>query len=291
MRQPFCIVDVFAEEKWAGNQLAVVHDAADLPPDAMQRIARETNFSETTFVTAERDGGFEVRIFTPVAEIPFAGHPTLGTAWVLRHEVMAEPRDQIVLHLGIGEVPVRFEQEAEGEVAWMEPGEPELGVRFDGGPIASVLGLDPEDLHPRLPVQEARIGIPFTLLPLQNLQAVRAAQFRLDRYEALEKKEFPPQFFLFCLDAEDARNQIHARMFASTVGVPEDPATGSANSCLAAYLLEHGVLGEGPVRARVEQGVEMGRPSLLRLHARREGDEVRVEVGGRVFLSARGELV
>jgi trans-2,3-dihydro-3-hydroxyanthranilate isomerase len=291
MRVPFCIVDVFAEEKWAGNQLAVVHDAADLEGEAMQRIARETNFSETTFVTGERDGGFEVRIFTPSAEIPFAGHPTLGTAWVLRHELLPELRDHLVLQLGIGAVPVRFEQESEAEVAWMSPGAPELGRTLEAAPLAEVLDVEADDLHPDLPVREARIGIPFTLVPLRRLDAVRKARFRLERYEALEKKDVPPMFFVFCIEAEDSRNQIHARMFAPSAGVPEDPATGSANACLAAYLLEHQVLGEGPVRVRVEQGVEMGRPSLLRLRASREGGAVRVEVGGRVFLSARGELV
>jgi trans-2,3-dihydro-3-hydroxyanthranilate isomerase len=290
MRQPFWIVDVFAEEKWAGNQLAVVCDAGGLKDEVMQRIARETNFSETTFVTGERDGGFEVRIFTPSDEIPFAGHPTLGTAWVLRHERLAEPTERVLLHLGIGEVPVRFEQESELEVAWMEPGAPELGRTLDGGPLAEVLGVGADDLHPDLPVREVRIGIPFTFVPLRGLGAVRRARFLAERYERLAHEDVPPMFFVFCPEAEGPGNQIHARMFAPTAGVPEDPATGSANACLAAYLLEHRVLGDGPVRARVEQGVEMGRPSLLRLRASREEGRVRVEVGGRVFLSARGEL-
>jgi trans-2,3-dihydro-3-hydroxyanthranilate isomerase len=288
MRQPFWIVDVFAEEKWAGNQLAVVCDAAGLKDEVMQRIARETNFSETTFVTGERDGGFEVRIFTPTKEIPFAGHPTLGTAWVLRHERLAEPREQIVLHLGIGAVPVSFEQESEVEVVWMNPGAPELGRTLEGEPIVEMLGLEPGDLHPRLPLQEARIGIPFILVPLRGLGAAARARVRSERIGGLVNEDVG--FFVFCPEAEDPINQIHARMFFPTAGVPEDPATGSANACLAAYLLEHRVLGDGPVRARVEQGVEMGRPSLLRLRASREGGRVRVEVGGRVFLSARGEL-
>lgn len=291
MRHPFSIVDVFAEEKWAGNQLAVVHDAADLSVEAMQRIARETNFSETTFMTGERDGGFEVRIFTPTSEIPFAGHPTLGTAWVLRHELLAEPRDCVRLHLGIGEVPVRFEQESDAEVAWMSPGAPELGRVLEGAPLADVLDVDAGQLHPDLPAREVRIGIPFTLVPLRGLAAVRRARFLTERYESLEQRDVPPMFFVFCPEAEDPHNQLHARMFAPSAGVPEDPATGSANACLAAYLLEQRGPGGGPLLARVEQGVEMGRPSLLRLRARRDRGQVRVEVGGRVFLSARGELV
>lgn len=291
MRYPFWIVDVFAEDKWAGNQLAVVGEAGDLHAAQMQSIARETNFSETTFVTGERDGGFEVRIFTPRSEIPFAGHPTLGTAWVLRHELLAEPRDRVVLHLGIGEVPVRFEQESESEVVWMDPGAPELARVLEADRFAEILDVDVDDLHPDLPAREVRIGISFTLVPLRRAEAVRKARFRLERFEALREKDFPPMFFVFAPEAEDPRNQIHARMFAPSAGVHEDPATGSANACLAAYLLEHRVLGEGPVRARVEQGVEMGRPSLLRLRASRGGDGVLVEVGGRVFLSVRGELV
>ncbi len=291
VRQPFCIVDVFAEEKWAGNQLAVVLDAGGLDDRSMQRIARETNFSETTFVVGERAGGFEVRIFTPAAEIPFAGHPTLGTAWVLRHERLAEPAERVALQLGIGEVPVRFEQQGDVELGWLDPGAPELGGELDAAPLAEVLGLDAADLHPELPAREVRIGIPFTFVPLRGLDAVRRARFSLERYEASTAAAAPPMFFVFSTETDDPDNQVHARMFAPGAGVPEDPATGSANACLAAYLLEHRVLGEGAVRARVEQGVEMGRPSLLRLRAEQGPSGIRVEVGGRVFLSARGELL
>ena len=291
MHHPLFIVDVFAEEKYAGNQLAVVLGGRDLRSDTMQRIARETNFSETTFVLDddERAGVWETRIFTPTGEIPFAGHPTLGTAWVIRHHVARHAPERLVLGLGIGPTPVRFADDDHGGIAWLSAGPPEFGATYAAEEIADVVGLDPHDIDSASPIEAVSLGVPFTFVPVRGLEAMARARFRVDRFEARAGAGFAPCLFLFCRDAVDADNDVHARMFATPFGITEDPATGSANACLGAYLVRHGLFGAGPIEVRVEQGLEMGRPSLLRVRAR--PDSAKVEVGGRVIATARGELL
>jgi trans-2,3-dihydro-3-hydroxyanthranilate isomerase len=290
--RPFYIVDVFAEEKYAGNQLAVVAAAGDLSPAAMQKIAREMHFSETTFImsTAEADSSCGVRIFTPAAEVPFAGHPTLGTAWVIRHELLRTDADSVALDLPIGRIPVRFVQEAESEIVWMEPKEPRFGHELPAAPLAAALSLGEEDIDQRTPVQAVTAGITFALIPLRTLGAVKRARF--DPSAAARLPETCPRaWFMFAPETYDRANHLNARMFAAALGVPEDPATGSATACLGAYLSKHRYFGDTTVEVRVEQGYEIARPSLLRLRARAERNAIRVEVGGRVIPVARGELL
>jgi trans-2,3-dihydro-3-hydroxyanthranilate isomerase len=279
----FFIVDVFAEERYAGNPLAVVVDAGGIAGRDRQRIARETNFSETTFLRAEA-GRFEVRIFTPQVEIPFAGHPTLGTAWVIRNEWPGTGADEVELQLGVGPIRVRFEPDG---VGWLRPNPPELGELYSAQEVAPVLSLDPAEIDPSSPIQRVSVGVTQTFVPLRTLEALRRARFDLPRYRA-QKPRFPGAVFLFTRETYDEANDFCARMFAPEFGVPEDPATGSANASLAAYLSHHRCLGGEQVEARVEQGMEIGRPSLLRLRAT---SPARVEVGGRFQLAARGELV
>lgn len=292
-RRRFYIVDVFAEEVLTGNQLAVVTDAADLKTATMQRIARELNFSETTFLPSrlERDGGWDVRIFTPAEEIPFAGHPTLGTAWVIQNEILAEPRKVIALHLEVGRIPVRAELQSDGsEVLWMRQKPPCFGDILAAETAAALLGLPATEVDRRIPVQVVSTGLPCLIVPLTSLAAVKRARVDPERYSELTREPSMRAIFCFCPAAEKAENQIHARMFAPGLGVPEDPATGSANGCLAGYLLEHRYFGDGPIDVRVEQGYEIQRPSLLRLKAAGSGDRSEIDVGGRVFPVARGDL-
>jgi trans-2,3-dihydro-3-hydroxyanthranilate isomerase len=287
------IVDVFAEEKYSGNQLAVVTAGDALDDTAMQRIARETNFSETTFILSRepREGGYDVRIFTPAAEVPFAGHPTIGTAYVLRNLVLRSGAPRIVLNLKIGQVPVSFVAEADGrELLWMSAPYPEFGRSFDAGAIASVVGLTADDVDQRYPVEAVAIGIEFTFLPLRTLDAVRRARFSTQRFEQLGHLGFNPCMFLFSPQTHSPAHQLNARMFAVPFGVPEDPATGSANACLAAYLLRHDYFPGDRIDLRVEQGYEIGRPSLLHLRAQRRGAEAAIEVGGHVVPTFRGAL-
>ena len=287
MSLTFYIVDVFAEEKYAGNQLAVVRGGAGLPDETLQKIALEMNYSETTFVLSEEEseGGYDVRIFTPGDELPFAGHPTLGTAYVIQHEILASPGERITLNLKAGEIAVTF-----GEVLWMRQLPPTFGEVLDHASVARALNLEAADLDDHYPVQEVSTGLPALIVPLRDLDALRRCKVDWERYT--EVAGSGKNLYVFCPEShDDGPGDLSARMFANDLGVPEDPATGSAAGCLAAYLLEHCYLGTDSVDVRVEQGYEIGRPSLLYLQAARDGDEMRVDVGGKVQLVARGELV
>jgi trans-2,3-dihydro-3-hydroxyanthranilate isomerase len=283
----FYIVDVFAEEKYAGNQLAVVRGGASLPDERLQKIALEMNYSETTFVLSEEEieGGYDIRIFTPSDEVPFAGHPTLGTAYVIQHEILASPVERITLKLKAGEIPVTF-----GEVLWMRQLPPTFGAILDSALFARTLNLETADLDDRSPVQEVSTGLPALIVPLRDLDALRRCKIDWERYAEVAG---PGKIlYVFCPEPhDDGPGDLSARMFANDLGVPEDPATGSAAGCLAAYLLEHGYLGTDSVDTRVEQGYEIDRPSLLYLRASRDGDEIGVDVGGKVQMVASGELV
>jgi len=291
----FHIVDVFAEKAHAGNPLAVVRDAAELATEAMQDLAREFGFSETTFIVSDpRDvaRGVQVRIFTPAEELPFAGHPTLGTAWVIREHLAGRRVDAVTLALGVGAVPVRFEAEAGGsEVAWLAAPPIEVGARIPASRIAPALGLEVGDFDPAIPVQYVQAGIGFVFVPLRGLDAVRRGRLDLRAFAPLASEGLPAQVYLFCREALEEGNDLHARMLFAAPDVREDPATGSATACLGAFLLEHRAMGAGPLSLRIEQGLEMKRPSLLRLRARDGATGRQIEVGGRVIETARGELV
>ena len=287
MSRTFYIVDVFAEEKYAGNQLAVVRGGADLPDEVLLKIAMEMNYSETTFILTEkeRDGGYDVRIFTPGGEVPFAGHPTLGTAYVIRQEILAEPVERVTLNLKAGRVPVTF-----GDVLWMRQLQPTFGATLAHARVASVLDLDEADLDDRYPVQEVSTGLPAIIVPLRSLDALRQCRFDRERY--LELGGSGKNLYAFCPESHgENAGEMSARMFANDLGFAEDPATGSAAGCLSGYLVEHRYFGTDSIDVRLEQGYEIDRPSLLYLRAARNGEETSVHVGGKVQMVARGELV
>lgn len=293
-RLRFCIVDVFAEEKYAGNQLAVFRNAKDVHDGEMQRIANEMNFSETTFVVSDvqRNGGYDVRIFTPMAEVPFAGHPALGTAYVVQQEVMKEPVQAMTLNLGVGPIRITFERSGEGIGAvWMQQKAPVFGQTFDRGPISQVLSLDKREICDRFPVQEVSTGLPFIMIPMESLDAVKRAKVVKERYFELIKDTQAKAVFIFCPEAYRRENDFNVRMFADYYGVSEDPACGSGVGCLAGYLVKYGYLGRDRIDIRVEEGYEIGRPSLLLAKAEDKGEDIDVNVGGRVVMVARGELV
>ncbi|MCY3673320.1 MAG: PhzF family phenazine biosynthesis protein [Alphaproteobacteria bacterium] len=257
------IVDVFAERPLSGNQLAVVRDASHLDIDAMQAIALEMNFSETTFVMDERSDEARVRIFTPTRELPFAGHPTLGTAWVLgRH------RDSYTLHLQAGSVPVTFEP---GGMAWMQPPPVKSGKNLSAQSAAALLGLAPNDIDERYPCRFATIGPTFVLIGVKGLDALRRARIRFGAYESLAGND-EPDVFVFTEGSYNDDAVFAARMFHER-GRQEDPATGSANTAFAAHIRSLGADG----RIVVEQGFEIGRPSRLYLDVSET-----IRVGGKV---------
>jgi len=287
----YLIVDVFCEEKLKGNQLAVFLDAGSLDGAAMQSLAREMNFSESTFILDSRpnDKGWPVRIFTPRAEVPFAGHPTLGTSWVIAYELLESRPASLTLDLRAGPIPVRFETDDAGELMWMTQNQPEFREGPGVAAVAAALGLDTTDIDTRFPIERVSTGLPFLLVPVVSLDGVQRARVRGEAYDALCAQDHKAIFF-FTADTVDAANEVHARMFADALGVPEDPATGSANGCLAAWLVRHRYFGTSEIDLTVEQGVEMGRASRLYLRASENQGTFSIQVGGRVIPVAEGRL-
>ncbi|MEG5049043.1 MULTISPECIES: PhzF family phenazine biosynthesis protein [unclassified Microcoleus] len=292
----FYIVDVFAESKYAGNQLAVFCGAgvAELSEAQMLQIAREINYSETTFIRSPdpRDGGYDVRIFTPKKELPFAGHPTLGTAFVLQQEIIREKVDRVILNLAVGQIPVTFNYHNEAaDILWMRQNPPSFGQVLSAASLANVLNLEPDEIDLRFPIQEVSTGVPFIIVPLKTLASLKKAQVNLDKYFELVDTMEAKEILIFCPETYSDLNDLSVRVFAHSLGIPEDPATGSANGCLAGYLVEHDYYGETKIDVRVEQGYEIDRPSLLLLQSAKNEGEIAVLVGGKVVMVAKGEFV
>lgn len=290
----FHIVDVFAETKFTGNQLAVCLNAGDLTDEQMQGIAKEMHFSETTFIVSDSrpNGGYDVRIFTPKEEVPFAGHPTLGTAYVIQREVLQEPVEQVLLNLTVGQIPVTFTYDGdEVSILWMQQKEATFGQQLDPKNMAEVLGLRPADLDERFPVEEVSTGLPHIVIPLKTLAGAKRIQVARDKYFALIEQQAAKSILVFCPETYQSQNQVNVRVFAEYYNVPEDPATGSGNGCLAGYLVKHHYWGSNQIDVRSEQGYEIDRPSLLLLQAQESGGQIAVAVGGKVIPIARGEFV
>lgn len=288
------LVDVFAERPYAGNPLAVVVDADDLSAEAMQQIAAEMNYSETTFVmsTPRQDSGYCVRIFTPARELAFAGHPILGTAWVIRHHLAPKPVDELRLNLLIGQVSVTFEPSADGrEVAWLLAPPVTLGAKCSRERMAAALGISADDIDPKVPVQQLSAGTSAMIVPLRSLAALRRSRLDLEAFAPLATDGFPPLVYLFCAETNHPENDLCARFFFEAHGVREDPAAGNATAFLGVYLLEYRCFPESDLSLRIEQGYEIRRPSLLLLRARKVEGVPEVKVGGHVIPTVRGELL
>lgn len=289
----FYIVDVFAETRFAGNQLAVFRDGNNYSDAEMQRIAKEMNFSETTFIASDepRNGGYDVRIFTPAEEVPFAGHPTLGTAYVIMREIIGKSVDSVVLNLMVGQIPVDLiYKDDEPDILWMTQKPPQFGRTLSFEEMAASLGLETADLDARFPVQEVSTGIPFIMVPIKSLEAIKKARVQRDRFFQMVENSEAKAALLFCPQTYRDENDLNVRVFVDYYDIPEDPATGSANGCLAGYLIKHDYYGSTRISVRVEQGYEIGRPSLLWLKARKNEEEIEVRVGGKVFMVAEAEL-
>jgi trans-2,3-dihydro-3-hydroxyanthranilate isomerase len=290
----FYIADVFAEEKYAGNQLAVIRGARVLSTDQMQRIAKEMNYSETTFILSDekRDVGYDVRIFTTETELPFAGHPTLGTAYVIQQEIVKKPVEKIVLSLGVGQIPVTISYRGEEpDILWMKQVQPIFGRTFDVQVISQILSLDAEEIDRNFSVQDVSTGVPFIIVPLKTLDAVKRAKIASEKYFELVGSIQAKSILIFSPEPYREEDDLSVRVFADYYGVPEDPATGSANGCLAGYLAKHRYFGKDRIDVRVGQGYEIGRPSLLLLRAEKKAEGIDVFVGGKVIMAARGTLV
>ncbi len=282
--------DVFTSVPLEGNSLAVFSDGRELIDSEMQSIAKEMNLSETTFIfprdpETEREHGVRVRIFTVQEELPFAGHPTLGTAFALRG---ASGSKEINLELNVGKVPVRFDenpgQPVFGEMTQVDP---KFGVKHVPEALSRSIGLKVEDFDPALPIETVSTGLPYVITPLKSLNTIQ--KLRLDVHGASEYLEKTGSKFLYFVTREtvDPAARLHARMLFYN---GEDPATGSAAGTAAAWMVAHGVAAPEE-RVLIEQGIEMRRPSRIFVRAaRRDNRVVNVRVGGNAIEVLRGEV-
>lgn len=293
MRYRYSICDVFTDTRFGGNQLAVLPEASGLSDRQMQQIAREFNFAESTFVFPPEAGHTrKVRIFTPVTEVPFAGHPNVGTAFVLANAGEFGPIEEsitVTFEEKAGLVPISIRRR-EGRI-WCELSAPQrlsLGKTFSAEKVAAAVSLDPEDVVTRThPPQVASVGLPFVLAEVKDRAALERARVNMIGIDAIAAEGVMPDIHLYTRSADEF--DIRARMFAPLDGVPEDPATGSANCALAALLSQHEEAADGSFRWRIAQGVEMGRPSVLEARTeKRDGAVVAVWIGGASVLVSEG---
>lgn len=291
----FHMVDVFAGQKYAGNQLAVFTNGHLHSGSEMQLLAREINFSETTFIFPSESSGntFKVRIFTPNEEVPFAGHPTLGTAYIIIREFLGGNAGNVVLDLKAGMVPVAAVYDSGGDIEKlvMKQLPPSFGPVMDPSLAARILGLEDSEIDSRYPVQEVSTGLSTIIVPLKSLASVRRvrvdAPLLFEQFHRFESRGI----LVFCPETYDRDNDVNVRAFFHHYGIPEDPATGSSNGCLAGYLLKYRYLGKDRIEIKAEQGYEIGRRSVLHLSGSAAGDSIEVFVGGRVVHIARCQLV
>jgi trans-2,3-dihydro-3-hydroxyanthranilate isomerase len=276
----FRLVDVFCERPFEGNQLCVVPEPGELDGGRMQVLAREINFSETTFVTHAEGDRYAMRIFTPGQELPFAGHPTIGTAFVLASEGrITSPATQVVV---AGEYPVEVDLAACR--ASMRQLPPDFGVVFEDRDLAArAAGLAPGDLREDVPMQVVSTGLPHLVVPVRDHATLRTASRDERLVGEVCRATRGESMYLFAETADGAT----ARMFDWEHGVGEDPATGSAGGPLGAYLARYGLAGM-PGSVRIRQGEQVGRPSLIEVEVAPEGDTWRVEVAGGIRIVGEG---
>lgn len=283
---PFYIVDVFGLQKYSGNQLAVFTHATELEENEMQAIARELNFSETTFITkvnAEKKE-ISVRIFTPGTELPFAGHPTLGTAFIANKVIFSNDLKEITLNVKAGQIPVKLD----GEVSWMKQIQPEFAVQLDPEDVAEMLNLAVNDIITDYPVEYVSTGIPFYIVPVKNLETLKKAEVNMQALKQHLGKYASHEFMVFTTESYNETDNLSARVFVPNYGIIEDSATGSANGCLAAYIIKHKVLGKDKINISVAQGYEIKRPSRVLIKAELAEKLYDIRIGGSVVYIANG---
>jgi trans-2,3-dihydro-3-hydroxyanthranilate isomerase len=296
----FYIVDVFAPKKYAGNQLAIFFDLKQqLSSDQMLAITREINFAESTFITAlEVDGSFGVRIFTTEYEVPFAGHPTLGTAYIIAKKLLDTPSNEVTLRLKKGDIPVHISKPDNLEASrfTMQQAQPDFGATFDTELISAALGFSVNEFDTSMPIEVVDTGLPYLIVFLKDLTIIKKIKLKSEKVEQflrsqkLHKDNSPTglttSLFFVTKETEHKQHQYHARMFVLEGDrIWEDAATGSANGCLLAYLLKNV---NSAVTAIVEQGFEMGRESLLYLDGGLNKNEYILKVGGQVIPISEG---
>jgi trans-2,3-dihydro-3-hydroxyanthranilate isomerase len=298
----FVIADVFTQKRFGGNQLAVFTDGAGLDVQTMQDIAREMHFSETTFLFPPEQGGdFRVRIFTPEHELPFAGHPIVGTAHVVVAEGMkqlSEPLTSITLEAGVGLITAEVDATGgrAGHTTMNQPLPAIKGVFSDIQRLARALSLDVSEIERTgLPVEIYYNGIAVMIVPVASREAIEKIKVDSGTLEQISNEVGAQTVLAFTKETVEKSSAVHCRVFAPAAGVPEDAATGSANGPLGFYLVRHRAVDVQPLTVIVsEQGYEMNRPSLLNIEIRTSldtGEVTSVRVGGGVVIAGRGEIL
>ena len=301
-RLKYYIVDVFAQEKFTGNQVAVVEVEQPLDAETMLKIAHEMDFQETSFVSSEpdEDGHYHVRIFTPYKEVSFPGAPTLGTAFVINHFLSNGNQKQISLKLQSGILSInRITSDSNRSdfisknktILLSDQKQPSFGREFEPVLLSRVLGIEPAEIDDRFPIQEVFSGIGYILVPIKSLDIVKNIHINQERHGWLVQRADAKLVLAFCKETVDSQNDIHTRVFADYYNIPEDAASGSGAGSLAAYCSKYHYFSPDKVELRIEQGYEIGRPSLLIAKSRIENDKIEVNVGGRVILTAQGEIL
>lgn len=294
MKKDIYIVDVFAEQPYSGNPLAVVVTDQELSKNVMQSVAAEMNFSETTFVLPmlQDNGGYNIRIYTPSREIEFAGHPLLGTAHVIRQYLKNDSGEDIKLNLMHSQVTLLFETDEQGkDSVWFNAPPIVSGEVIEIEPVAHALNLSCKDIDKQLPIQVFSAGTAAMIVPLCSSEALRKCKLDLDKFKPLAEKGLSPLVYLFTRETYNADNDYSVRFFFDAHGVREDPATGNGAAFFGHYLLEHKVLPESHSSILIEQGHELRRPSLIMLRTNKHGSKKEVRVGGYVVTTVIGELV
>jgi len=284
MTIPFYIVDVFAEHKYAGNQLAVFLDAQKLSSEEMQTIARETNFAESTFITKldQENNAATIRIFTPEHEMQFAGHPILGTSWVLMHKIFEKRTERINLSVPIGDIVV-YQSD---DLVWLQAAQPEFLDVFLAEDFSSFSNLSPDDFDVKFPIQEVTTGSAFVIVPVKNatvLQNLMLNQVKMDGWLRAHCKTNHRAFYFYCLEG----TKLTSRMFCvENNQLVEDAATGSASSCLQAFLLKYY---SPEIQTINYQGNFINRPSQIYFDGKLEKDHFDIKIGGKTQFIAKGE--
>ena len=283
-------VDVFTDMAYAGNQLAVFPDADDMHAEQMQKLAKEINYSEITFILPSRDNDadYDIRIFTPNFEIPFAGHPTLGTAYTIMHLLNSWPKDKdtIQLKTKVGVIPLK----KQGDLIWMKQNVPKFYRQYDDyHEIAALVGLSEADISRDVPVEEVSTGNNLLMIPVKSLKAIQKANGHVNHLKTFFEHSEALAPYLFTLETTNPDASVHTRFFGPHIGILEDPATGSAAGPLTAYLLKYHLFGSS-FDIINEQGIEMGRPSRIHMRGSLDADQYDVRIGGQSAYVGRGKF-
>lgn len=279
----FYIVDCFSEKKYHGNQLAVFFPDYSIKTEEMQKIAKEIGFSETTFVLSSKkiNNGYNIRIFTPDVEVPFAGHPSLGTAYVIWKIIENENSKKVILNLRIGQVPVKICH----NIVIINNNQPIFGKIFNVSSIINALSLDKDDIKNELNIQLVSTGLESIIVPLRTIKSIEKCKVNYYEFQKFIDNYYKCNILVFIQE----KNYIRVRVFMDDTGFLEDPATGSANSNLAAYLLYYNYFNSNKINYNVIQGLEMGRPSKLEIFAKVENNIYTINIGGSANIIASGE--